>query len=599
MYETYITTKRLINKEIKDIENEEQTIHTKNEECFMMLLIAITKLIINKEDIVHKNKTQQTQTLLIPEKEINDIVKRGIFKIYDTPTDLKRTTHQEKKIKILDIKEDKKNNSAWIIDNIRDSLAHNKFKINYETQTISINNTLEERKLKCEIDFYWIIRLSFILSNNRIENNTRTLKLTPYIYYEETNDSTPIKNINQLDKLFKSLKTCMIEIQLKEDIPEKKLYETKNKIRNIWEQDIEISNPSEEEQQFLIDKYFEAITENKEYNPQFILKERKLEERLKIINKYCKNIKIIKPQIGEIRKQIEENMKTNKSYFKQPKEYQKEILIKELATHIYNYDNNEKTQIEDGLDSIMSSDFFQYNKLVLNIYKKNQIQYIVNKYCNKEEKLLSALYLLGTTTFMLYKEKVFDKEIDYTNINIKKFENYDIESPKKIETKNEEITNKLLKKLTQIKQCLGTINKLEKNKQKSKEKILPQLTKQKQTLYNLQQELKIIKQELEPLSIKKEQIKIINNKKYINVNQEEFMRHLRNALAHTWIYYKDNNSNLMDRIVEIRDYNDKQELVYICRAPYKEWLNLFNNKTFENAIKNYTGETNSHQLNLK
>ena len=108
IYETYLMTKRLINEEIRNIENEVNKINTKQSECFMMLLVAITKLIINKQEIIYKNKKQQTIKSLLPQHEIDNMVRRGIFKIYDKPTDLKRTTHQEKKIKIIDIREDKR-----------------------------------------------------------------------------------------------------------------------------------------------------------------------------------------------------------------------------------------------------------------------------------------------------------------------------------------------------------------------------------------------------------------------------------------------------------------------------------------------------------
>ena len=58
-YDAYIMTKKIINKEIEQIEKETQPINSKNTECMMMLLIALTKIIINKQEIVYKNKQQQ------------------------------------------------------------------------------------------------------------------------------------------------------------------------------------------------------------------------------------------------------------------------------------------------------------------------------------------------------------------------------------------------------------------------------------------------------------------------------------------------------------------------------------------------------------
>lgn len=593
IYETYLMTKRLINEEIRNIENEVNKINTKQSECFMMLLVAITKLIINKQEIIYKNKKQQTIKSLLPQHEIDNMVRRGIFKIYDKPTDLKRTTHQEKKIKIIDIREDKRKDYSWIIDNIRDSIAHNKFKINYQKQAIEINNTIEERKLKCEIDFYWLIRFSFILSTTRIENNSRTLKLTPLIYLDEK-ENTQIENINQIEKILKPHKTCMLELTLKDDIPEEKIYEIKEKIRSIWEQQIDLENLTQKDRQYIMEKILKLKLKQKNYDFKFLLYKKIIKERLKKIKSYCKTIKKIKYTEEEYRNYIINKLKSIKIFTKLDKQLQKEIYIKLIGIFLFNYDKKQ-TIIENGLDKIMNNDFQQHDKKLQQYYSQNPIEHIVEQLCYKEEKLLSALYLLGTTTFMLYKEEIFDKTVDYEQIELENFLKQDLITPKILEAEKEQNIELLLKKLKNQKKILNKINKLNNNKDKNKEKIIPQIKKELQKLKQQQEEIKIIKKKLLEISKQQKQIKTKNNTKYIEVNNKEFMRHLRNALAHTWIYYKDNNSNLMERIVEIRDYNDSNELTFIAQAPYKEWLKLLNNNIFENAIKKYTEETFEQQ----
>ena len=594
-YDAYIMTKKIINKEIEQIEKETQPINSKNTECMMMLLIALTKIIINKQEIVYKNKQQQTITNLIPEYEINNMVRRGIFKIYDTPTAQKRTTHQEKKIKIIDINEEKKNNYPWIIDNIRDSLAHNKFKLNFEKQAIEINNTLEERKLICEIDFYWIIRFSFVLSNTRIENNSRTLKLDPYIY-QENQEYEQINNIKNLNKLYKSIQTCMLELTLKEDIPEEKIPKIKENIRKIWSQDINII--TEKDKEYLMDLYYEMQFNNKQIDIKYMLNNKKLKERLKKIKKYCKEIKKIEYTTEELTEYIENKIKQTKTFTQLNSIDQNKIFTKLIGIKLFNYDNKQ-TKIEDGLDMIMNNEFSLNNKRADKYYMNNPMERIIEQLCYKEEKLLSALYLLGTTTFMLNKEKIFDKIVDYETIDTKNIIKMDMMTPSRLEETKEQNIELLLKNLKFQKNTLNKINKLNKSKIKNEEKIIPQIEKELEKLKQQQIKNKEIKTKLSIISKQQRKIKTIDNKKYIEVNNKEFMRHLRNALAHTWIYYKDNNTNPMERIVEIKDFTDKNELAFIAQAPYKEWINLFNNKTFENAIKNYTEETNDKQLKLK
>ena len=388
----------------------------------------------------------------------------------------------------------------------------------------------------------------------------------------------------------------MLELTLKEDIPEEKIPKIKENIRKIWSQDINII--TEKDKEYLMDAYYEMQFNNKQIDMKYMLNNKKLKERLKKIKKYCKEIKKIEYTTEELTEYIENKIKQTKTFTQLNSIDQNKIFTKLIGIKLFNYDKKQ-TQIEDGLDMIMNNEFSLNNKRAYKYYMNNPMERIIEQLCYKEEKLLSALYLLGTTTFMLNKEKIFDKIVDYETIDTKNIIKMDMMTPSRLEETKEQNIELLLKNLKFQKNTLNKINKLNKSKIKNEEKIIPQIEKELEKLKQQQIKNKEIKTNLSIISKQQRKIKTIDNKKYIEVNNKEFMRHLRNALAHTWIYYKDNNTNPMERIVEIKDFTDKNELAFIAQAPYKEWINLFNNKTFENAIKNYTEETNDKQLKLK
>jgi hypothetical protein len=590
-YETYITSKRIVNEEIKDIINEKTENRNTKTEGFMMLLIAITKLIINKQEIVYKDKKKQRITNQFTEKELNNMVKKGVFRIFETPTSTKRKSIQEKKIRILDIKEDKIDDSGWIIDNIRDSLAHNKYKINYEKQAIEIENTLEERKLICEIDFYWLIRFSFILSNNRIENKSRKLKLAPYIYPDDTEYEYSIQNEKEINKLINELRTIMVEIELKDNIPEEILFAVKNKINNLWNKEVSIKPKTKEEELETLERIINGE------NTEIPLIEKELRKRLEKIKKDTSNIWIIKPNVEELEQYVQNSIKTIKTFRFLNPSIQYKIIKKIIAKKLFNHDNT-TTIIEDGLDAIMNIDFGNNNDLANKNYINNEEQRITDYLSCKEEKLLASLYLLGTTTFTLYKEQIFDKQINYDEIDLSNFEKMDIRTPIIIENDLETQILQLLDKLKIQKKILNQINKLQKNLEKCPEKISIEITKQKEKLKNSQKEIKYIQNRLSELNKNKKNIKEANEIRYIEVNNKEFMRHLRNALAHTWIEFGEQTEEPLERKVIIKDYNDNNELVYISTAKYKDWIDLFNNKKFEESLKTYSEEQNEHIYTL-
>ena len=141
------------------------------------------------------------------------------------------------------------------------------------------------------------------------------------------------------------------------------------------------------------------------------------------------------------------------------------------------------------------------------------------------------------------------------------------------------------------------MKKLEKNKEKNEEKIGKIIEETKKLIMEIQLKKEKSIEEKMKLQVEIEQIKQKDDLEYIEVSNKELMRHIRNALAHNWIRYKDETAtNLMNRIVEIRDYNNNNEISFYAQAPYKVWIELFNNEEFEKAIINYAVESFEHTL---
>lgn len=581
---TYTLAQELINKSITTIKNESFQIHSENQEVFMMLLVAITKFIMIKPEIVYKNKKEKKLYELYPLKQLNDIVFNGRFKIINTPISTNFTIYKEKPILITKIRPGYEKNSIWIIDTIRDSLAHNHFKFDYQKQSIHIENNRKDRLLTCDIDFYWIIEFSFLLSTNRVENNNKKITLSPKEEeYKPTITSIedlkkikceqPINNIDDVEKLLDTIFIYSYNIKLKDSLTNEETQKIKMNINRIWQKELPL---------------FEKMWDRKYQEDHEYYIKQNLEE---IQNKYGNKIETIeRVTIPKeiLKKYLEQKLKEINNFYQLEKKIKKEIIIKLLKTKYY-YIANNTNLIEFGLDTLMSIDFGQNNKLAIDYYNQNGIEYITNIHCYRKEKLISLLYLKGVINFALFKEKIYDKNVDYDLFDLSKFEIYDYGIYGKIEKQLIEKRQMVQKTYKSIKETLKKITKYEEKQKHNPEKIHELINKEKD---NLQKNKKILKQLDYEISILEEQLNSSIKEYYegyhSKISSKEFFRHLRNALAHTWMEYDDSTyTNLMNRIVEIKDYNDKGEITYICRSSYKNWLELLNSHIFTETIESY------------
>ena len=575
IYETYKISKELINKEIENLKTEKTKKHNEKQEGMMMLLVALSKLLIIKQDVVLKDKKEKTLKNLFPQNELDEMVYKGIFRIIDTPLDTKRTKHKEKPINIIEIEENK--NSLWIIDNIRDSLAHNQFEIDYDKQVLHINN--KQKKLICDIDFYWLIEFSFILNNNKIENNNKIFKLQPMIYvkpkkifsFKDLLTRNPLSNKEEIEEYIENIEIKMYKLILKEELEQEEIQQIKLEINKFWDRETK-----------------QIISANKPENV-----EKTIERMKQKYKKYIIDIQKIEIEPKEEKEYLEKRLQEINNYKYLIIDEREEIIIKLKALYYYNY--QEENEIIEGLDNIMGTDFAESNENAKKFYMNNPDELIKNKYCYKKEKLLAALYLLGTTLFTIYKEKIYDKQINYEEIDTTEIKTYDIDNPKKLKKQKIELEKIIYKKQEYQQMLIEKIKKLEKNKEKNKEKIEKIIEEIKIAIMEKQQELEELIEQKMNIQIKLRQIKQKDDLEYFEVSNKELIRHIRNAFAHNWIKYKDETAtNLMNRIVEIRDYNNNNEVSFYAQAPYRVWINFFNNEIFEKAIKNYQEETYEH-----
>lgn len=580
MYNIYEYIENLIINAMKRIKNKGPYLNNPQEEVNMMLLVALTKLIIIKKEITEKQKNTDNIKELYPKQELDNIVFKGQFNIYETPISKTTTKILEKPINILEINDEYKNDSIWIINTIRDSIAHGNFSLDFDKQKIIIKNIKQYKKLICEIDFYWLIRISNILSTNRIENNSNKLKLAPFMLTNEKIEQkkNPMSNVKEVKQLFKNINYYYQTVLIGEKTPVEKIKDIKIKINNFWE-----NTRNKIEEEFLsirkinvcdneiimsnLNKFYEKVENNFGNEVESI-------EML-----YCTEIP------DKVLDLLSKKILSIKEFTKMDYNTQKVVALKFISLLLYNYDQKDDEKIEMGLDCLMSIDYGQTNELAKKYYEENNEEYIGNLYCYDEEKMISLLYMEGLLNFALNKESIFDKYINYDALNLSKIKIYDYEEYNKKYNNLKKIENKLReieKQITNITKDISNIKKLTQENHK------------KQNTLNIKEEkLKLLKEEILILKKEKEslQVEISNseydyneNKRYLKItSKEKIFRHIRNALAHTWMGYDDDKiTDLMRRKVSMKDKNQKGKITFKCEAEYIEWLELFMSNEFKN-----------------
>ena len=110
---------------------------------YFELVLSLGYLVLSKEKIIYKDKKE------------NDFLKRLHSLVDNREIDHVFAEHFSRLMPTLE--NARVNANQWILDNIRDSIMHEKFDIDLENELIIIDNDYYKRECKTKIPFQWII----------------------------------------------------------------------------------------------------------------------------------------------------------------------------------------------------------------------------------------------------------------------------------------------------------------------------------------------------------------------------------------------------------------------------------------------------------
>lgn len=548
---------------------------------YSYIFTTIARFINYKEDIWIKNKkTKNIQTNFS-----KDILDKYLFKGKLTSA---KTAFLEKRkqneysfppIKINNILSGKENDSIWIIDNIRDSIAHGHYYINFENNTIVIKNNHEDRLLNCELEFDLFLGLNELITEERIGGYTSKMLTTVPIIFQQHDLSKPIissiKDDNQLRMLLKNnfiVSYCKVKT-INETDQEKKY----NDLAKFYNFNIRVAEE-------LNTKFNRTI--NKDISSYYTKKMTSyIENNLHNYDISIFSVCLDDQTIDKVIKYIEE----------QPKFYYRNLqdqalILQELLRIIISH---EELSIERGVVDLIEA----YSNSCLRHYAKNkedikQLNDLTFSNVNsfRENKKLANLFILATTNFVSNKESIYDKYFDdYNEFDLSNFEYQDYSGYErllsKLKVKNDELNN-LNKNLYNVTLSKNKLNNNLLRAPKDKKQII------QNNINNLNNSIADLNNKIANITFEINDImNNINFHKtdpygdYINNNNKNFFNHLRNAFAHNNIKYLDDRI-IYNRKILLEDYDDNKNLTFRCICRYYDLLKLFNNDLFLKAINN-------------
>lgn len=542
---------------------------------YFLITSVASKFISYKEDVWKKNKRTKTISAEFPKKILDDMFFKGEF--LDPKLSIhhkkKRLKYKYNKIQIEEILEEKKNDSAWIVDNIRDSIAHGHFYINDESKQIIIRNLHDDRKLICKIDYNTFSLFEELISLERIGGYTNKIfKTIPIIgtYNRGYSDYKSFKNDFQLKSFLKNdIVPFYYEV---EDIYESntdKKYEDLTAFYNYFSD--------------LSDKFLRNLQLNTPY-------EQLTNQSNKYINENLKNYKvnfICEPLDENFITQIINYIKEINRFYNYSFDRQYEI-IKNLITNLILNDTN---PVERGIQNI--NNFFA---LLISIQNTNnpETKKLYRSWLNTfsssfvQDQKLANLFILGINNFVSNKESVFDNYFeDYSEFDLKNFNYQDYSGYNKSTKRLREANNDLIS----LNNSLIKLNE-SKNQQLHNLTYAPEDRKEviSKNIENIDilinETTKKIRELTREISNNQKQIDLAQNDfngYYINSNNKNFFNHLRNAFAHNHIRYADDRL-VYNRKIILEDFNDNGELTFKCSCRYYDLVKLFNNELFLEAL---------------
>lgn len=551
-------------------------INFKNVDFQYFLITSIaSKFISYKEDVWKKNKQTKTISTDFPKTVLDDVVFKG--ELLDPKLSIhykkKRIKYKFKKIEIDEILEGKERDSVWIIDNIRDSIAHGHFYIDNANSQIIIKNMHDDRKLICKIDYRTFSLFEELINLERIGGYTnKTLKTIPIIgtYHRGHVNYPNFKHTFQLKSFLKNdIIPFYYEVENIYETDINKRYEDLNSFYNYFSD--------------LNDKFIKGSQLNTPYEQVVNQSNKYIQENL---NNY--QVKFIcEPLSDDFIAQIIKYINEIENFYDYNFDRQYEI-VKNLITNLILHDTN---PIERGIQNI--NDFFALfisirstdNEETKKLYR-GWLKTFASSFV--EDQKLANLFILGINNFVSNKESVYDKYFEnYTEFDLSRFDYQDYSGYDRLVSKLKVLNNDLSCANEALKKAIDNKTKLNNNLTKAPEN-------KKEVISNNIEGIDILIAELNTkinnfvIQINDIENQINNAKKddngnYINDNNKNFFNHLRNAFAHNHVKYADDRL-VINRKLVLEDLDDNGELTFRCTCRYKDLENLFNNEMFLEAL---------------
>lgn len=548
---------------------------------YSYIFITIANFISYKEDIWIKNKKTKSIATNFSKEILDKFVFEGKFKSakIDFREHKKQINFSFTPIKINNILKGKENDSIWIIDNIRDSIAHGHYYMDFNTNSIIISNTHEDRLLNCELRFDLFVGLNELVTEERIGGYTDKMLTTPPTLHMMHKIGSPIittiKDENQLKYLLKNryiVSYCQVT-KINEKDNDKKY----NDLVKFYNYNVRVMED--------MHKKFKTST-------PIDLGEYYVKKMCGYIDTQMNNydITIFSNHLDE-----ETTNKVIKYIQEQPKFYTRNITDQGQILHeiIKSVISHEEITVERGITDIV--ELYNHSTLKHYLTNPNEIQELENLIFSnansfRENKKLANLFILGTNNFVSNKESIYDKHFDdYTEFDLSNFEYQDYSGYERLisrlKVKNEDLNNlnKSLYNMTLSKNKLN--NNLLRAPNDKKIIIQNNINNLDNSINILNNKINLITQEINILISNINSHQTDNYGDYINNNNKNFFNHLRNAFAHNNIKYLDDRITYNRKIV-LEDYDDNKNLTFRCVCRYYDLVKLFNDELFLEAINN-------------
>lgn len=565
-------------KSLNEVLNDDDLIIADHNIHATIILFTIAKFMSYKEDVWKKNK----KTKIISTNFSKEILDKFIFEGKFTTAKIGSLNYRERKSLtfkppiITKILSGKEKDSAWIIDNIRDSIAHGHYYIDFDNKQLYINNEHEDRILECSICFDALYNLTELVTKERIGGYTDKKLTTVPIVYRDVDKSKPLiitfENINQL-----------------------KIY-LKNEFCISYSQITEINEPN-------IDKRYKDLLEFYNFNVR-------MRDALftKLANNPLKRIDCLAPVKEYIRAKMQNyQVETvdrhltdheidviiklvleTPTFFKKTAPEQGTIIAKILQVLI----SGEEFDIEQGITDIIELyDLANLEHHAKTPYDKKFVKshLLCNGCCFPENRKLANLFVLGLNNFVSNKESVFDNYFDdYSKFDIHSFNYQDYSRYNKLISTLKILNEDLKNTNNSLAKADLKIKKLQNNLTQA-----PEAKKQiiQNNIDNLNNLINSLNKKINDLIAEIAIIEnIVNNchndlnGKYVCDSNKSFFNHLRNAFAHGHIKYSDERV-VPNRKILLEDYDDNGNLSFKCECRYFDLVKLFNNELFLEAIK--------------